>query len=136
MKTTTKIEIPENKPDKLTDLADKVLAKSKELGTASPLSNLDMATFEKNLTDGKAKRTEAKKLHDQAETLNQQANLNLGIDKSQNVNSTGSVYSTLASARDILLGIYKGQEKKLTEWGFNVVISEVSNNGRLNKTAK
>jgi len=32
---------------------------------------------------------------------------------------------TLASARAILLGIYKDKEKILTEWGFNVVISEV-----------
>jgi len=131
MKTSIKVEIPENKPDKLTALGDSVIAKSKELGVASPLNNLDMETFEKNLTEGKAKRAEAKRLHDQAEALNQQANLNLGIDNAQNVNTSGTVYSTLASARDILLGIYKGQEKRLTEWGFSVVISEVTKNNKV-----
>jgi hypothetical protein len=136
MKTAIKVDINESKPDDLITLADKVLAKHKDLGTSSPLNALDMATYEQNLTLGKANRVEAKRLHDQAEKLNQQASLNLGTDQTQNVSTPGTVYSTLARTRDILLGIYKGQEKKLNEWGFNVVISEVVKNSKANTAAK
>jgi len=125
MKTTTKVEIPVHKPDELINSGEDVFKKHVELGEKSPLNGLDMATFERNLNDAIAKRAEAKKLHDQAELLNQQAGLSLGTDPSQNTRTPGTVYSTLTSARDILLGMYKGQEKKLSEWGFDVVISEV-----------
>ena len=125
MKTTTKVEIPVHKPDELINSGGDVLKKHVQLGEKSPLNGLDMATFERNLNDAIAKRAEAKKLHDQAELLNQQAGLSLGTDSSQNTKTPGTVYSTLTSARDILLGTYKGQEKKLSEWGFDVVISDV-----------
>jgi hypothetical protein len=110
----------------LAKLGDAVLAKHLELGAASPLSGLDMATFATKLSDGKDKRAEAKKLHDQAESLNQQAGLSLGLDKTQNAKTPGTIYSTLTSVRDILLGLNRGQEKKLSEWGFDVVISDVT----------
>jgi hypothetical protein len=125
-KTSVKVEIPEHKPDDLIKLADTALAKHTALGASSPIKALDIETFTENLNVGKDKRVQAKKLHDEAEALNQQAGLNLGIDKTQNAKTPGTVYSTLTSIRDILLGIYKGQEKKLNEWGFDVVISEVS----------
>lgn len=125
-KTTIKVEISESKPDLLTKLGDAVLAKHLQLGATSPLSGLDMVTFATKLSDGKAKRAEAKKLHDQAESLNQQAGLSLGLDKSQNAKTPGTIYSTLTSVRDILLGLNRGQEKKLSEWGFDVVISDVT----------
>ena len=130
MKTTTKVEIPVHKPDELINSGGDVLRKHIELGEKSPLNGLDMVLYEKNLNDAKAKRAEAKKLHDQAELLNQQAGLNLGTDPSQNIRTPGTVYSTLTSARDILLGLYKGQEKMLSEWGFDVVISDVSQSSK------
>lgn len=133
-KTSVKVEIPEHKPDDLIKLADKVLAKHTALGVSSPVKVLDMETFTENLNMGKDKRVEAKKLHDEAEALNQQAGLNLGIDKSQNAKTPGTVYSILTSIREILLGVYKGQEKKLSEWGFDVVISDVSR--KSNKVSK
>ena len=127
-KTSIKVEIPESKPDMLNKMGDDVLKKHIELGEKSPLNGLDMETFAVKLNDGKTKRAQAKSLHEQAELLNQQAGLSIGIDKSQNTKTTGTVYSTLTSARDILLGLNRGQERKLTEWGFDVVISNVTNN--------
>jgi len=125
MKTTTKVEIPVHKPDELINSGEDLLKKHVELAEKSPLNGLDMETFAKNLNNAKARRADAKKLHDQAELLNQQAGLSLGTDPSQNTKTPGTVYSTLTSVRDILLGLYKGQEKKLSEWGFDVVISDV-----------
>ena len=125
MKTTIKVEIPVHKPDVLISTGKEVLKKHAELGDKSPLNGLDMETFERNLNSAIDKRTQAKKLHDQAELLNQQAGLSLGTDSTQNTKTAGTVYSTITSARDILLGLYKGQEKKLSEWGFEVVITDV-----------
>lgn len=85
-----------------------------------------MVTFAAKLNDGIAKRAEAKRLHAEGELLNQQAGLSIGIDKSQNAKTPGTVYSTLTSVRDILLGLNRGQERKLAEWGFDVVISDVT----------
>ena len=130
MKTAIKVEIAVHKPDELITTGEGLLKKHIELGEKSPLNGLDMVLYEKNLNDAKARRAEAKKLHDQAELLNQQAGLNLGTDTTQNSKTTGTVYSTITSARGILLGLYKGQEKKLSEWGFDVVISEVSQSSK------
>lgn len=125
MKTTVKVDISVRKAEDLITTGEDVLEKHLELGEKSPLNGLDMETFAKNLNDAKARRAEAKKLHDQAELLNQQAGLSLGTDSTQNSKTTGTVYSTISSVRGILLGMYKGQEKKLSEWGFDVVISDV-----------
>lgn len=125
MKTTVKVDISVRKAEDLITTGEDVLKKHVELGEKSPLNGLDMETFAKNLNDAKARRAEAKKLHDQAELLNQQAGLSLGTDSTQNSKTTGTVYSTISSVRGILLGMYKGQEKKLSEWGFDVVISDV-----------
>ena len=125
MKTAIKVEISVHKPDELITTGEDMLKKHVELGEKSPLNGLDMVLYERNLNDARARRAEAKKLHDQAELLNQQAGLSLGTDPSQNTKTPGTVYSTISSARGILLGMYKGQEKKLSEWGFDVVISEV-----------
>ena len=130
MKTAIKVEIAVHKPDELITTGEDLLKKHVELGEKSPLNGLDMELYERNLNDAKARRAEAKNLHDQAELLNQQAGLNLGTDSTQNSKTTGTVYSTITSARGILLGLYKGQEKKLSEWGFDVVISDVSQSSK------
>ena len=109
-------------------MGEDVLKKHTELGENSPLNGLDLETFAAKLNDGISKRAQAQNLHEQAELLNQQAGLSMGVDKSQNTKTTGTVYSTLTSARDILLGLNRGQERKLTEWGFDVVISNATNN--------
>ena len=131
-KTSIKVEISESKPDELIDLGVDVLKRHLELGITSPLNGLDMAMFEKNLNDARENRAEAKRLHRMAEALNQKAGLSLGIDKSQNIKSLGTVYSTLTSARDILLGLNRSQEKKLSEWGFDVILSNVIKNSKAN----
>lgn len=136
MKRSVKVEINESKPGDMVDLAEKVLAKHKEMGTSSPANSLDMTTFEQNLKLGKDKRAEAKHLHDEAEKLNQQANIYLGIGPGQSVTTPGTVYSGLARLRDVLLGIHKGQEKNLNEWGYEVIITEGTNGRRSKPSTK
>jgi hypothetical protein len=119
-KIAVKVEIPINSPDDLIKLAADVVDHNTVLGEKSPLSGIDMTTFSTKLQSGKEKRAQAKKLHEQAEALNQEAILNLGISKTQNSKTPDTVYSTLTSVRDILLALNKGQEEKLSEWGFNI----------------
>lgn len=125
-KTSIKVDIPDGKPDVLNKIGEGILKKHLELGAASPLNGLDMETFATKLKDGILKRESAKILREQSELMNQQAGLSIGVDKSQNTKTPGTVYSTLTSARDILLGLNRGQERKLAEWGFDVVISDVT----------
>lgn len=125
-KTSIKVEIPDCMPDVLTKIGEDLLKKHLELGTASPLSILDMETFAEKLRYGIRRREGAKILREYAEVLNQRACLSIGIDKSQNAKTPGTVFSTLTSARDILLGLNGSQEQKLAEWGFDVVISDAS----------
>ena len=125
-KTSVKVEIPNCMPDVLTKIGEDLLKKHLELGEASPLSGLDMETFAAKLKVGTTRLEGAKILREHAEVLNQRACLSFGIDKTQNAKTPGTVYSTLTRARDILLGLNRSQERNLSEWGFEVVISEVS----------
>jgi len=123
-KTSVKIEIPDSMPDVLTKIGEDLLKKHLELGEASPLSELDMETFAEKLKYGITRREGAKILREHAEILNQRACLSIGIDKSQNARTPGTVYSTLMRARDILMGMNRSQEQNLSEWGFDVVVSK------------
>ncbi len=126
-KVTVKIEIPAGSPDDLLGMALKVESNHTKKGTDSPLNAIDMTTFSAKLKSAKEKRAEAKRLHDEAEALNQQALQELGIAKGQNSKTPGTVYSLITSARDVLMGINRGQEEKLNEWGFKVVNGSVVN---------
>jgi hypothetical protein len=123
-KTSVKIEIPDSMPDVLTKIGEDLLKKHLELGEASPLSGLDMETFAEKLNYGITRLEGAKILREHAEILNQRACLSIGIDKSQNAKTPGTVYSTLMRARDILMGMNRSQEQNLSEWGFDVVVSK------------
>lgn len=127
-RTTVKIEIPASSPEELIGLADKILKHHLDLGDKSPLKGglVDMDKLQANVKSASDDRTEAKSLHNKAESLNQQANLTLGIDKTQNSKTQNTVYSLLGSIRNILEGANKGSEEKLSEWGFNVVLGSVS----------
>jgi hypothetical protein len=118
---TVKVEIPIGKPDDFLTLAAAIAAKHTELGEGSPVKSLNMSTFGANVTKAKGFRDDAAKLHKQAETLNEQSRVVLGISENQNSQIEGTVYNLITRVRDILLGIYRGQEEKLNEWGFNIV---------------
>lgn len=126
-KTNVKVDIPSNRPDDLIILGDTIEKKNTELADASPLKSLNMAALKAGLTAAKAKREEASMLHKRAEKLNQEANLALGLGESQNSKTPDTVLNIIISARDVLLGINRGKEEALNDWGFNVV------NGSLGK---
>ena len=70
----------------------------------------------------------AAQLRRDAETATQSRNLLLGIARSQNSKTPNTLRYYLSSIRDILLGMYRGQEQRLGDWGFEVNASAAASN--------
>jgi len=54
------------------------------------------------------------------EKRNEERNLILGLHDTQNSFAEGTVRYVVTAARDILLGQYRGNERTLGAWGFEV----------------
>jgi len=75
-----------------------------------------MADFTAKTTTADTQNQVSDKLYRDAETATQNRDLALGGDRT----TQGTVNYYVAAVRDILLGIYKGNEQKLGDWGFTV----------------
>lgn len=135
-KVTVKVEIPVSSPDDLLGMALRLESNHTKKGVDSPLNSIDMTTFSVKLKRAQENRALAKKMHEDAEALNQQALQDLGIAKGQNSKTQGTIYSLITSARDVLMGINRGQEEKLNEWGFKVVSGGTMNSKSKTSAAK
>ena len=124
-KHNVKVDIFVGKADDTTKLTDAVVLKHETdvAGTGSALTQLgfmdDMKI--KNISI-KEKRLQAAALHRQAEALNQQADIMLGIEQGQTSFTEGTLYNYLTKVRDLLLVLNKGKEEQLGLWGFDVVV--------------
>ena len=116
----SRIIIPKNKAAAI-KLAQAILAKHQADGAASPLAALNIADMTGKTTTADTQNQLAAKLYRDAETATQNCDLALGADYT----TPGRVNYYLAAARDILGGIYKGNEQKLGDWGFEVDQSTV-----------
>jgi len=110
-----RVNIPKN-PDELIKLAQSIGAKHKDDGTGSPLVKLDMTDMDAKTTTADTQNQNATKLYRDAETSTQNRDLALGSDNAVK----GTVAYYVRSVRDVLLGLYKGNEQKLGDWGFDV----------------
>ena len=108
-KNNVRVEIPGD-PSELIALAAKIEKKHVDLGTASPLRELeDVATFGPAVAraaehDGKADEYEGKRETEIGERNKDVPNVRNGT----------------RTRRDLLLAVFASNPKKLTEWGFNV----------------
>jgi hypothetical protein len=109
-----RVNIPKN-PDALIALAQSIGKKHTADGATSPLASLNMADFSAKTGTADTQNQASAKLYRDAETATQNRDLALG-DKS----TQGTVNCYVASVRDVLLGLYKGNEQKLGDWGFEV----------------
>ncbi len=117
-----RINIPTN-PDDLIALAKGIVTKHKADAAGSPLSALNMAELETLVTAADTQNQNAAKLYRDAETATQNRNNALGTDNPVK----GTVMNYVRSVRDILGGIYKGNEQKLGDWSFDVNQSATTN---------
>lgn len=110
-----RINIPRS-PDELIALAKSIGTKHAADGAGSPLSVLDMADMSAKTTTADTENGKAIKLRRDAETATQNRDNALGSENA--IKGTLNYY--VRSARDMLQGLYKGNEQKLGDWGFEV----------------
>lgn len=113
------IVVPRN-PDLLMALADKILQKHYQDGTASKMNPTMAEQLQVKLDTARTENTRCNELIRQKEKLNEERNLLLGLHKSQNTYSEGTVRSIITAARDVLMGHYRGNERMLGDWGYTV----------------
>lgn len=128
-----KINLPINQVEEFVKVCKAFLKKHKEMGATSPLAGIDMTSLEARLLEADTKREESKELRGKSEARMQEAMSSLGINKGQTADTPGTVYSLITQGRDILLGLNKGKEENLNDWGLPVVISTSSATNRQKK---
>lgn len=118
-----RVEIPGNAED-LVKLGKAILARHTALGAASPLNGIEgIENFEPQTTTADTQNELAKNLNKQAEAANEARDRALGHNGQLR---EGTVRYFINSSRDVLLGLNKGKEHKLGDWGFNVNASAQS----------
>jgi cell division protein ZapA (FtsZ GTPase activity inhibitor) len=122
---TVRVKIPYSKPDDLITLAKQINNKHESLGETSPLLALNkMDAFAGKLSSANQLRDESKTLRAESESKMEEAKLNLGTAAGQSKETPDTVYNLLLQIRDQLLVTYRGNEEKLSEWGFDVVVGQ------------
>ena len=114
------VVIPRNAPELIT-LAELILAKNTTDGAGSKLNAvIDMVDMQEKFTIANTKHTLAKKLEWQAEKATEARDLALGHAPKQTSYTPGTVLFHVCSVRDALLSVFRGRERNLGDWGFNV----------------
>jgi hypothetical protein len=115
---TVRVKVPTD-PSELIALAGKIEAHSVDLGTASPLTDLEDA---ESYGPAVARAAEQDGLRDgfaqKAETATGERNKDLP-----------AIIEGVRARRDLLLGLYRSNPKKLTEYGFAVDDTPQSSGG-------
>ncbi|MFP5470360.1 MAG: hypothetical protein ACLGGV_02100 [Bacteroidia bacterium] len=119
MRKNVRVEIPRN-PEKLIALAEQALKQHKALGAASPLKGLDMTKLESILKVAAENQEKALLLRKQSEDSTESRNRALGLDTGQTSNTESTVLYFIVAIKTVLLGINKGSEQKLGNFGFEV----------------
>jgi len=116
------VEIPTDAPG-LIALADLIIAKHVLDGAASPISGLNMVDFTAKNGTAKAQHKLATQLNRDKEKATGERDHALGIAEGQTTKTPATVKFYVTSARDVLLGLNKGKEFNLGDWGYDVQFS-------------
>lgn len=129
---TIKVSIEIKKPQDFSKLVHRILEKHKEMGKSSPLKsfiNFNEKDLSVKLSKGDAARHESETLKKKSESKMEDARKLYGTAAGQNITTPGTVYHDAAGIRKFLLSYYEGQEEKLSEFGFDVVIGSAKSPG-------
>jgi len=110
-----RVILPKNKAVAIA-LAQSILKKHQTDGPDSPLTPLNIADMTTKTGTADTQEKLSEQLYRDAETATQNCDIAMGSDYT----TPGTVNYYLAASRDLLLGIYKGNEQKLGDWGFDV----------------
>ena len=114
-----KIIMPRN-AGKLIDLANLILAKNTAEGADSPITGLDIVDFTAKNVLAEEQHILANNLSREKETAIYERDKTLGLAKNKNLIVKGTVRYYVIQVRDVLLGLNKGSEHLLGNWGFDV----------------
>ena len=131
---TIRVEIPTGKPDDLIALAKSVHTKHVADGADSPLDTDMLDTLNTKTTSAETKNASAKQHDAQAQALRQDRDTSLGLADGQTADSPDTVLNLLTYTRDALLLKFRGNEEKLSEYGFNVVVGSAKSPTKKPKT--
>jgi hypothetical protein len=132
-KQTFSVDVPTNADD-LIALAKAILAKDAALGANSPFKNIKNWTAFTGLNGtADTSNTASNTLYQQAEEATQTRDNALGQSGQMKENT---VRWFVTSARDVLLGLNKGQEQQLGEFGFNVTYGPATSAAQAKAAAK
>lgn len=130
-KQSFSIDVPNN-PDDLIALGTKILTKHAELAVNSPFQNIkNWGDFADLNTSADASHKSSKDFAQKSVEATQARDLILGAKGTLKENT---VRWFVMSARDVLLGLNKGSEQKLGEFGFEVTYTP--QNGKSKTKAK
>lgn len=123
-KGSVQVLIPTN-ADQLIALTKRIQQKHYQDGNNSPLQNMDWSQLDNLLLEAEQKLEEGRKANRDKETATQARNLALGTDKTQTSKTPNTIKYLVKSIRDILLGVFRGREQELGNWGFEVNASGI-----------
>ena len=129
---TVSAPIPAESPDELQTLGDGLVAQHEALGDVSPLDKDKMTTLKNRLSGAKSADGDFKSREAQAQSFRQVRDTHLGISEGQNVTTPGTALNLINYARKQLLVTYEGNEEKLKEFKFNVVVGTAKTPARKN----
>lgn len=116
-----RIVIPYRNAEKLMRLAQNILKKHDTDAASSLLVSLDMAQMQVLLDKAVASQADAKRFPAKMTTANKVRNNLIGLGRKKDNFRKGTLLFYIYSVRDILLGKFRGREKILGDWGFNII---------------
>lgn len=117
MRTDVRIVIP-RKIDIFLRLAKEIEKKYDDTLTDNPLQHFAMAKFKEKMEIAKLNHDKAEDLSREKPLYYQNRNIALGISPGQDSKTKGTILFFLTSIKVYLLGIYKGQEQMMGDWGY------------------
>jgi len=108
------------KVDRLLKLTRKVLDKHTADGAASPLPAAMMTALSTLYTVALNAHELAQETYRKAENATENRNRLLGFEPNQNSKTPGTILFLVTSIRTLLLGLNRGNEQNLGQWGFTV----------------
>lgn len=129
-RSTYRVLISRN-PDELLLLVNTIIAKHTADDTTSPLLLLAMDDCIDKVQQANALHEQALRLRRESELITEQRNLLLGIHAGQTSKTPDTLNNYISRVRSLLKGILRGQERKLGDWGFEVIMRSQSNRPRI-----
>ncbi len=125
MAKTVRVEMHIDSPHHTLHLCDRIIEKNTADGVNSSLSPpIDMTAYAAKVTDAKAKRKDAEKKDETAQKKFQQVKLKCGLAENQNSETKDTIGWFVRQIKNLLLLVHDNNEEALSEYGFNVVITQ------------